>query len=339
MQSPETARMLQLISGFQVSRALFVAARLGLADWVADGVHELHALAQASACDAGALLRVVRLLATVGVFRIDEQGLIQLTPLAQTLQSNAPASLRDWALGQLGEAHHQAWGELLHSVRTGELAFEHVHGKSPWQHRADNPAGAQAFDAAMSSFLQAHSAALLAAYPFARFKHLIDLAGGDGQLLVTLLQACPLSQGAVFELPHVASKATLRLAAAGLAARGQAMAGSLFEAIPAGADLYVLSRVLHDWADTEALAILRNARAAAGAACTLLLIERLLAEHTEVCAEQQAVAASDLNMLVMTGGHERSAAQFRALLLASGWRLTQVIHTGTALSLIEAVPV
>lgn len=330
--------MLQLISGLHVSRALFVAAKLGLADLVAAGTHELDALAQVSQTDAASLLRLLRLLATVGVFAIDARGLIQLTPLAQTLQRDAPASLQAWAVGQLGDEHYQAWGELLHSVRSGGSAFEHAFGQSPWQHRAQTPASAQAFDAGMSSFLQAHHAAVMAAYPFARFGRLMDLAGGDGQLLVALLQACPDLHGAVFELPHVANKAAQRLAAAGLSARGHALSGNLFEAIPAGADAYVLSRVIHDWGDTDALGILRNARAAASVGGCLLLVERLLAERVEVSPTQQVIASSDLNMLVMTGGRERSAAQYRALLRDAGWRLTQVIDTGTALSVLEAVP-
>lgn len=338
MQSTETSRMLQLISGFHVSRALYVAATLGLADKVAGGTHDIDELAQATHADAGALLRTVRLLATVGVFAIDARGQIQMTPLAHTLRSDAPSSLQGWAIDQLGGEHYQAWGELLHSVRTGSDAFHHLFGQSPWQHRADNPASAQAFDAGMSSFLQAHHAAVIAAYPFARFQRIVDLAGGDGQFMVAVLQSCPELQGAVFELPHVANKATQRLAEAGLQDRGHALAGSLFETLPTGADAYVLSRVIHDWADADALRILRNAHVAAAPTSTLLLVERVLAETCEATAAQQAIATSDLNMLVMTGGRERSVAQYRQLLGEAGWWLTRVIDTDTALSVIEAVP-
>lgn len=338
MQSAETSRMLQLISGYQVSRALYVAAKLGLADLVANGTQDLAALAASTNTDAGSLLRLVRLLASVGVFAIDEESRIAMTPLADTLRGDACASLRGWAIGQLGDEHSLAWGDLLNSVRTGENAFQRLFGMSPWEYRAQHPASAQEFDEGMSSFLQAHAAAVIASYPFARFKRVIDLAGGDGQFLAALLLACPDVTGAVFELPNVADKAAKRLVDAGLTRRGAALAGNLFETLPAGADAYLLSRVIHDWSDHHAVTILRNCRKAALPDSTLLLIERVLPEHTDPCASMQALAVSDVNMLVMTGGRERTATQYRALLAAADWRMTRLVSTSTALSLIEAVP-
>lgn len=338
MQSSETSTMLQLISGFHVSRALYVAAKLGLADLVAGGLHDGPALAAATATDASSLMRVLRLLATVGVFEVDEHERVRLTPLAETLRQDAPASLRGWAIGQLGDEHYMAWGDLLGSVRTGQDAFRRLFGKSPWEHRVEHAASAEEFDAGMSSFLRAHIEAVINAYPFGRFRRIVDVAGGDGQMLAAILATCADTSGQVFEVPHVAERAARRFGQAGLAERATALAGSIFDTVPAGADAYLLSRVIHDWADADAIAILKNCRLAANPASTLILVERVLPDRMDTTARARALAASDVNMLVMTGGRERTEAQYRELLAAASWRLTRLIATATALSLVEAAP-
>lgn len=339
MQMTETARMLQLVSGFHVSRALYVAAQLGVADLVDSGQCTSEQISQTTATHAPSLLRVLRVLASVGVFALDREDRIHMTPLASTLLSRTPNSLRGWALGQLGDEHYEAWGALMDSVRTGGVAFEIVFGKSPWQHRAENAASAQAFDEGMSSFLQARSAAVVSAYPFARFRRLVDVAGGDGQLIATLLAAYPTLCGTLFELPHVVEKARRRLDEAGLSSRCNVIGGSIFESIPKDADAYVLSRVIHDWSDEDSRVILRNCRRAASADSTLLLIERVLPEDIDASPLTQALTVSDLNMLVMTGGRERTAAQYGSLLEATSWRMMRVISTVTEISLVEAVPI
>lgn len=338
MQSAETARMLELINGFQVSRAVCVAAQLRLPDLIEQGQSTLAELACSTSTHAPSLLRLLRVLASVGVFEFDSDNRVAMTALARTLLSGGRHSLRGWAIGQLGDEHYEAWGVLIDSVRSGQMGFELVYGRSPWQHRAENPDSALAFDAGMSSFLQAHNDAIIEALASRRFKHLTDVGGGDGQLLVALLRAFPTMSATLLELPHVAPKAQSRLDEAGMADRCHIVAGSMFDGVPSGSDAYLLSRVIHDWDDEQALVILRNCRRAADAGTGLLLIERVLPDRVEPDARLRAVTVSDLNMLVMTGGRERTQSQYRELLGRAGWSLQETTATGTAVSLIYAVP-
>ncbi len=336
-QTPETTRMLQLISGFQVSRALFVASRLGLPDHIESGPRSMADLAKASGTDADALLRLIRVLTSVGVFSLDSEQRVQNTALSRTLLSEARHSLRGWAIGQLGDEHYAAWGALEDSVRSGGLAFQRVFGQSPWSYRSANPERAAAFDAGMSSYLSAHHDALLASFDFKQFAHIADIGGGDGQLMAALLSADDRLSGVLLEQPQVIEKARARFERAALTARCELIAGSMFDAVPAGLQTYCLSRVIHDWDDEQALLILRCCHGAAAPGASLLLIERLLPDPVQIDPQDQAVSVSDLNMLVMTGGRERTRDQYRALLDAAGWGLKEIRTTGTSLSVLQAL--
>ncbi len=335
MQSPQTSEMLHLISGFHVSRAIYVAAQLGLADQLGQGDKSCTELARATGADPTALHRLLRVLASAGVFDLQDEQ-VSPTPLSATLQSDSPGSLRGWAIDQLGGEHYQAWGELLHSVRTGGVAFEQVFGKNAWEHRAENPQSAREFDAGMASFIDAHHQAVLNAYPFERVKSLYDIAGGDGQFMSAALTRCPELRGLVLEQPQVATRARQRLVQAGQRARCAVVDGDIFEAIPQGGEAYVMSRVIHDWNDAEARQILTRCRRAMGPDSVLLLVERVLPAQCDRSPGTRALVVSDLNMLVMTGGCERTASQYRALLHEAGLVLHQVTATATALSVIEA---
>ena len=338
MSSPQTPEMLKLINGFQVSRAIFVAAKLGLADLVFAGNASCEALAVATDTDPAALHRVIRVLASVGVFDLQPDGQVNATELSKTLLTDAPGSLRGWAVDQLGGEHYQAWGELLHSVRTGDVAFDHVFAKNAWEHRAENPQSAKAFDDGMASFIGAHNQSVLDAYPFADFENLYDLGGGDGQFITSALAQFPRLRGTLFEQPHVAQRARQRLREAGLGTRCEVVDGDLFESAPKGGAVYLLSRVIHDWNDDLATRILTVCRSAMGPQSVLLLVERIMPEHICATATTRALAVSDLNMLVMTGGRERTEAQFKSLLASTGFSVHSVRATNTALSIIEALP-
>ena len=337
MPSPSSFDMLHLISGFHVARAIYVAAKLGLADQLSAGSQTCAELAATTGADPTALRRLLRVLASAGVFGLEGDRASQ-TPLSATLQSGSTGSLRGWAIDQLGGEHYQAWGELLHSVRTGGVAFERVFGKNAWEHRAENPQSAQEFDDGMASFIDAHNQAVLDAYPFERLKSLYDIAGGDGQFMSAALACCPNLHGLVLEQSQVAARARQRLAQAGLAARCEVVAGDIFKAIPRGSEAYLMSRVIHDWNDAEALQILTLCRRAMGQDSVLLLVERVLPEQCDTSPVHRALAVSDLNMLVMTGGCERTVSQYRALLQAAGLELHTVTGTSTAMSVIEALP-
>ena len=340
MNTSQSAAMLQLINGFHVSRALYVAAKLGLADLVAEGSKSSAELAAATKTNSVALLRVIRVLASVGVFEMQADHRIAKTDITMTLLSEVPGSLRGWAIDQLGGEHYLAWGELLHSVRTGDVAFEQVFGKNAWDHRAENPQSAQEFDEGMSSYIGLHNHAVLNAYPFANLDVLYDLGGGEGRLIETILLACPKLQGMLLEQPHVVPRAKLRLSNSGLNKRCEVVEGNIFEAIPENDSdkysAYLLARVIHDWNDELALKILTVCRRSMTHKNVLLLVERIMPEDIEANPNTRALTVSDLNMLVMTGGCERTKTQYSALLEASGFEIVSIRSTETALSVIEA---
>lgn len=329
--------MLRLIRGLAISRAVWVAAKLGIADRLQDGPRDAAELAGAVGVHAEALRRVLRNLCGVGVLAEDDAGRFALTPIGATLRSGAPDSLRAWATVALGDEHDQAWGDLMHSVRTGEIAFDHVFGQNVWQYRAGHPEHAALFDQAMSNLSGPFADSLLASYSFAGFRRVVDVGGGDGTLVEALLRATPTITAVVFDLPHVAVKARERLRAAGLEARAEAVGGDVLDSVPPQGDAHILSRVIHDWADASAVAILRNCRQAMPSGGVLLVIERLLPDLVDRSPADEAVLVSDLTMMVMNGGRERTEAEYRALFQAAGLRHTRTVATRTDYGVIEAV--
>jgi hypothetical protein len=312
--------------------------RLGIADLIEDGSKDSAELARATGTHPSSLLRVLRALCSVGVFAQDHPGRFTLTPLGATLRSGAPDSARAWAAAMLGDEHFHAWGDLMHSVRTGETAFDHLFGQDVWSYRAEHPEHAERFDEAMTNLSGPFADNLLAAYSFARCRRVVDVGGGDGTLVQALLKAIPALTAIVFDLPHVAAKARQRMVTAGLEARCEVIGGSMFDSVPAAADVYILSRIMHDWADEPAVAVLTNCRKAMSPGSTLLAIERLLPDRVECSIASEAATFSDLTMMVMNGGRERTEAEYRALFEAAGLSLTRTIATRGEYGVIEAVP-
>lgn len=326
--------LVQLASGCWVSQALHVAARLGIADLLVDGPRSPAELAQTTRTDAGALYRVLRALASVSVFAEDEEGRFALTPLAEGLRADAPASMRAFIMMMGEDWHWRAWGELLESVRTGQSAFEHVFGCGLFAYFAARPEAARVFDAAMTSRTDQEKAAVLAAYDWPAGT-IVDVGGGVGALLAAILARRPDAHGVLFDLPHVTTDATERIEQAGVSQRCKVVAGDFFQEVPPGGDLYLLKGIIHDWDDQHALAILRNCRAAIADGGRLLVIGHVLAPGNAPSWGKLL----DLEMLVMThGGRERSEVEYRALLRQAGFELERVIPTASITSLIEAVP-
>ena len=338
VQSDARATMLGLISGFHISRALYIAARLKLADRVRDGAPSCTELAAQTGTNAVSLFRIVRVLASAGVFAVDEHEQVTLTPLAETLLSDHSGSLGPWAISQIGDDPYRAWGGLMHSVRTGCVAFDEVYGCDCWQYRAQHPESARDFDEGMVSFVTTHDKFIVESYPFAQFSTVVDIGGGEGKLLAALLAANARMKGVLFEQASVIEKARTRIADAGLSARCELIAGDFFGTLPRGGDVYLLSRVLHDWDDGRAITILRRCRAALSSTARLLLVERVVPASVKPTPSMQAIAVSDLHMMVMNGGLERTEAQYRALLDAAGLELSRVTPAGTVMSIIEARP-
>jgi hypothetical protein len=326
-------RMLRvLLSGYRNSALLYVAARLGLADLLTDGPRSSDDLARATGAHAPSLHRVLRGLVMLGVCTEERDGRFGLTALGTWLQAGRAGSLRGAAI-LCGEEQYAAWGSLLHSVMTGEAAFGHVFGMGQWEHREQHAELNEYFQEGLAAGTARTAAAVVAAYDFSRFRTVADVGGGHGALLAAILKAHPPLNGVLFDEPHVVAGAALRLEAAGVAARCRVVGGSFFDRVPDGADALILKSVIHDWDDERSLAILRNCREALTEEGTLLLVERIMPARAE---DDPDAVYVDLQMLALTGGLERSEAEYRALLAAAGFTLTRVIPTRSGLSVLEA---
>jgi hypothetical protein len=327
-------RMLQLITGRWISQALQAIATLGVADHLAAGPLAALALAQATGAHADALERLLRALASVGVFTIDGEGRYGLTPLGATLQSDAPMSLRAYARVTGLPSIWSAWGDIVHTARTGESAFEHVHGKNVFEYLAQHPDEATLFDEAMTSISSGVTPAVLASFDFSPFQTIVDVGGGRGHLLAGILAAQPRASGILFDLPHLANRARDYLAQTGVAGRCTVESGDFFEAVPRGGDLYLAKHVLHDWDDRRCICILENCRRAMREGSRLLVIEVVIPAGPE----PHFGKLMDLEMLLLgAGGRERTAAQLEALLARAGLEMQRVVATRTVISIVEAL--
>lgn len=328
---PPPVAMLQIVQGYWASRAVYVAAKLGLPDLLTDEPKTCDHLAQASGTHAPSLYRLLRALDSIGVVHERSHRTFALTPLGATLRTDVPGSLRFFAIEELGENHYPAWEKLLDSVKSGTTAFHQVYGTTKWQYMTEHPEEAGIFNAAMASFSSVVAPAIVQAYDFSASRTIVDLGGGDGALLSAVLHANASARGILADLPHVAEKARLRLAASGLDGRCQVAPTDFFQQVPAG-DTYLLKWIIHDWDDDRSAAILRHCRNAMAPGGKVLLIEAVL-QPGPATAFSKFV---DLNMLVMTGGRERTKSEYRALLQSAGLTLTRIVPTHTEMSLIEA---
>jgi len=329
--------MRRMIDGLCISRNLYVAAELGLADLLKHGPVAVEVLARATASHEPSLYRVMRSLVSVGIFVEDDQKRFGLTPLAATLRSDVPESMRDFVVNSLGKEAYRAWGHIMHTVQTGETAFDHAFGMGVWQYRAEHPDHGAVFDQSRSSVTEIWNAAVTARYAFSNFKKVIDIGGGDGSLMISILRANPLVKGIVVDLPRVAERANARIVDAGLADRCKFISSDAFESLPNDGDAYILSRVIHNWNDQRSVALLKSCYYAMTPDAKLLLIERYLPERVDQSTASRTAVLSDMGMLVMTGGCERTESEYHTLLARAGLSFTKVIVADSGLRVIEAV--
>jgi O-methyltransferase domain len=298
-----------------------VVAVLGIADALMDGPRSSDELAGSTGCNPDALYRLLRALAAAGVFEEKEGRRFALTSLGERLREDDQQSLRAHAIFSGSAYVWAAWSELEQTIRSGENAFERVHGQNAWQYRAEHPADSAVFDAFMVRQTGAVNAAIVSGFDFSRFAHLVDVGGGHGALLAAILEANPEARGTLFDQEHVVAGAPRR-------ERMHTVAGSFFESVPAGADAYVLKSVIHDWADEEAVAILRTCAAALSGDARILLIER--------DPDDPESAWLDLQMLVMLGGRERTPDEFAQLFEAAGLEYVGVTTLAGGFAVFEA---
>lgn len=325
----------RLIIGYRLSQAISVAAQLGVADLLKNGPQSADELARHTGTHSPSLYRVLRLLASEGLLAEAKDGRFHLLPLGEPLRADVPGSLRHRAIFDGAAANWQAWGELIHSVTTGEPAFNHVWHAGLFDYVNRDPELAASFNGFMAAQTTAVAQAVLDAYDFSGVDTLVDVGGGYGALVVSVLAAHPAMRGVLFDLPHVVAEGRSRLAAAGLAARCAAIGGSFFDAVPEGGDAYALKFILHDWDDERCREILTHCRRVMPVHGRLLIVEAIIRPGNAPDYGKYM----DLTMLVMTeGGRERTESEYRALLTATGFRLTRVIPTTSDVCVIEALP-
>jgi SAM-dependent methyltransferase len=320
-----------LLDGYRSTALLYLGAKLGIADLLADGPRSNAELAGLIGAHVPSLHRVLRGLVAVGACTEGRDGLFGLTRLGESLQSGKPDSLRGFAI-LCGEEFVSAWLGLAHSVMSGDAAFNHVFGMSQWEHRERHQELNYYFNDWLRSVTNGVARDLLAAYDFSSFRTIADVGGGQGALLSAILNAYPAATGILFDQAHVIEGALPIMEAAGVASRCRIVGGSFFDSVPGGIDACVLKSVIHDWDDERSLAILKNCRKALKKNGKLLLIERILPVRVE---HHPHVILIDLHMLALTGGRERTEGEYRTLFATAGFKLEKVIRTQSGYSIIE----
>ena len=331
-QQPAAAQILQFIMNFWSSRAVYVIAKLGIPDLLKSGPKTAEELASETKMHAPSLFRVLRALASIGVVSATSDGRFALSPVSELLVTDAPGSLRWFTISELGQEHYPAWGNLMHSVKTGEIAFDNFFGVDIWKYFQQNPEDGAVFQNSMSGVTAATNEQIRSAYDFSPFGTIVDVGGGHGGLITSVLQTNPKAKGILFDAPEVIEAARPKLETAGLADRCEAVAGDFFKAVPPGGDLYMMKWIIHDWNDDQAITILRNCRNQMKPGSRLIIFDSVVPETNEPDFSK----FFDLNMLVMTGGKERTKKEFAQILDAAGFKLLRVIPTEVPTSIVEA---
>jgi hypothetical protein len=325
-------QMMQLMSGLWITRSLWVAAKLGISDLLVDVAKSVDDLAAETGTHADSLYRILRALSMVGVYAEGEDRTFSLTPLSETMRSDVVGSLRGAIIAEMGQAHYEAWGNLMASVKTGDIAFDNKFGKDIWAYFQTEPEQAENFNRYMASMSEPLNEAISTKYDFSSYGKLIDVGGGIGGMISAILSKNPDLKGAIYDAPSVCEQAKGFLASKGVADRCEAIPGNFFESVPAGGDIYSMRWILHDWEDSKSLTILENIKKVMPENGKLLLAEAVVPE----AGEPHFSKFFDLIMLVMTGGRERTEKEWRALLDKAGYKIDRIIPTESFLSIIEA---
>jgi orsellinic acid C2-O-methyltransferase len=329
--------LMALIGDGALSKVACVAAELRIPDLLASGPKHADALAHASESHAPSLHRLLRALVSLDLCAEREDGSFALTPMGSLLRTDVADSLRSRTL-YLGLYQGVAWAHLLRSVKTGESARKLANGAGYSGHLERDPDAAGIFNGAMMELTRLVATRVVQSYDFAGARRIVDVGGGYGTMLAAVLEAYPSLHGVLFDRPHAIDGARAHLASAGVADRCELIAGDFFDSVPGDTGVYLLKAVIHDWNDEQSIAILRNCRGAMAGDARLLIVERILPARFEACPLHRAIARVDLVMLVERGGRERTEAEFRTLLDASGFDLARIFQTDFEYSVMECVP-
>lgn len=331
MALPPETMLWQMLFGALIQKTICVAAQLGIADLLAKRPKSVAELAAETKTHEPSLYRVLRTLASAGIFAETADKRFELTPMAALLRSHVPNSMRDYALMMGEDWLWKDWGELMHCVKTGGSAQQKVHGTESWEFLAQNAEAGRVFDRAMTSLSLAVVPDIVEAYDFSGFARLIEIAGGHGLLLAGILKANPQLRGVLFEQPSVMAGAEELFAREGMSSRVELVTGDFFQFVPAGADIYLMKHIIHDWDKEHCVKILSNIREAINENGKLLIVETVIPEGNVPSISK----LKDLQMLTLVGGLERTKDGYQELLEASGFRMTRIIPTKSAFSVIE----
>ena len=329
------AQLRQLIAGYKTTFLVQAAAELNLADLLAEGTQDVGRLAALTGAKPDALRRLLFALAQLGLLSRQPGDRFTLTPLGRCLRADHPAGLNAFARYQAHDIIQRPWANLTHTVRSGETAFDAVFGAKPFAYFAEHRDEAALFTAGMAARTSEHLEVIVQSYDWTSFGTIVDIGGADGMLLSAILKTAPSARGIVFDQPRVEPAAAARIAAERLERRCRFIGGDFFMAVPPGGDAYLLKFILHDWDDEQVVAILRTVRKAMSDRSRLLVIEPLMPESDEPALE---TAMTDIAMLVFSGGRERTASEFAELYGRAGFRLAQIVPTGSMFSIVEGIP-
>jgi len=331
---PQAVLLNMTAGGMMTSILVCMAGELGIADHLKDGPRTVEELAQGTGTDAPSLFRVLRALASLGIFAERNDGRFELTPLAEYLRSDVPGSMRPWARYGAAEWQWNLWSALIHTVRNGKTFYENEHQMRFFEWFEKRPDASAIFDGAMSSMSTLVNPAIVAGYDFSGVGSLVDVAGGEGSLLAGILRANPHLKGTLFDQPHVVVHAR-DVRSPELSGRCEVVGGNFFESVPTGHDAYLLKWIIHDWSDEESLVILRNCRRAMERGKRLLLVEMVLQPGNEPFFGK----LMDIAMMLTTGGRERTEAEYRTLYGQAGFSLERVVPTASPFCIVEGIAV
>lgn len=332
---PPHAQLIQMVSGAWVSSTIYAAAKLGLADHLADGPRSADELAIATNTNAPVLGRLMRTLAGLGILAGQDEGRYALTPLGEALKSDAPGAARSTVIAFCSPAFWRSWEEIVYSIETGKTGFEKAWGIPVFEYLAQHPEEASHFSAAMVGFHGAEPPAVAKAYDFSDIETLVDVGGATGNMLAAILSVHETVHGILYDRPHVVNDAPALLESRGVADRITIKPGDFFEGVPSGGDAYILSHIIHDWNEDQCLTILGHCRKAMKPDGRLLIVETVI--PTGDVPHQGKL--QDMVMLILPGGQERTEKEYESLLEKAGFRLNRVVPTDSVVSIVEALPV